>query len=105
MRKAFTAAVMATAIVGSLSLAGPPAHAKDGVGVAIVGGLIAGAAIGAAIADNKKHNTNIYVEPRRPPPPQPFSPKAGIVCYPAQHACYHNDGSYAAKWTRRVYAR
>ncbi|MBM3544131.1 MAG: hypothetical protein FJX44_06465 [Alphaproteobacteria bacterium] len=73
---------------------------------AVVGGLIAGAAIGAAIS-SANHPTTVYVE-ERPKPNKwsdSFSPKPGIRCYPAQHACYSNDGAYNANWTHKVYAR
>jgi hypothetical protein len=33
---------------------------------------------------------------------RPFSPTAGVYCYPDQQRCYNEDG-YAKKWTRRVF--
>ena len=33
---------------------------------------------------------------------RPFSPAAGVWCYPDQQRCYNGDG-YAKKWTRRVF--
>jgi hypothetical protein len=33
---------------------------------------------------------------------RPFSPAAGVWCYPDQQRCYNDDG-FAKKWTRRVF--
>ena len=68
--------------------------------------FIIGAAVGAAIGSATLPKT-VYVNPR---PPRPvwgaaYSPKPGINCYPAQRACYKNNGAYAPAWTWRVYAR
>ena len=100
------AALATTGAVGT-SL---PAAAKNNTG-AVVGGLIAGAVIGAAVAGSATHPNTIYVNPKPPPPPKPdpwangFSPKQGVKCYPAQHACYNNNGAYNANWTWKVYQR
>jgi len=97
-----------------LAIIHQPAEAKgiSPTGAAIVGGL-AGVAVGAAIADaakppRPKYYYNGYAPPYRPGYYDPyfnqaFSPTAGVVCYPAQRLCYHNNGSVANKWTRRVY--
>jgi hypothetical protein len=106
MRKSNLAPLVALAIVPALVFpASTPAQAKDGAGVALVGGLIAGAAIGAAISNSKKHPKTIYVQAPPPPPvAQPFSPKSGVTCYPAQQACYNLNGAYNANWTWKIYA-
>ncbi|MCP4386465.1 MAG: hypothetical protein GY798_34495 [Hyphomicrobiales bacterium] len=102
----FGLAVAALAIIPLLSVSSPsPGHAKDGVGVAIIGGLIAGAAIGAAVAASKKHPQKVYVKPPPPPKAKPFSPHGGVKCYPKQHACYNKNGSYNGKWTWKIYAK
>ena len=104
LRKFTLTAVAAFFAATSLTVSTKPIEAKDGVGIAIAGGLIAGAAIGAAIASKKKHSEVIYVKPApKPKPPKPFSPAAGIVCYPKQHACYKNGGAYSGHWTHRIY--
>jgi hypothetical protein len=79
---------------------------------AIVGG-VAGLAVGAAVGDaHAKKNKKIYYEGYAPPYPpgqygpyfnQAFSPTTGIVCYPAQRACYNNNGTVSGNWTRKVY--
>ena len=68
--------------------------------------FIVGAAVGAAIGSATLSNT-VYVKPRprRSGWGATYSPKPGINCYPAQKACYKNNGAYAANWTWRVYAR
>lgn len=77
-----------------------------GAGAAI-GGLILGEAIAAAISPRKKVVEKVYVPVGAPPPPpaQPYSPAAGVVCYPAQRACYTNGGGYDPRWTWQVYAK
>lgn len=84
-----------------------PAKAANNTG-AIVGGLIAGAAIGAVVSGALNHPKPIY-PPRPPPPPPPwqqsFQPSAGVWCYPAQRACYRDNGAYAPAWTVKVYGR
>lgn len=92
-------------LAGSMTTEAVSRSSKTG---AVVGGLIAGAAIGAAIS-SANHPTTVYVEERPKPSPnkwgESFSPKPGVRCYPAQHACYSSDGAYNANWTHRVYAR
>lgn len=83
--------------------------AKDNT-AAIIGGLIIGAAVGAAVSSAVQHPKTIYVPVQAPPPPPPawnsaFSPAAGVICYPAQQACYRDGGAYAPAWTYKIYAR
>ncbi len=112
MARAILGAVLIAALASTTGAVGTsvPAAAKDNTG-AIVGGLIAGAVIGAAVAGSANHPTSIYVKPTPPPPPKPdpwangFSPKAGVTCYPSQHACYNRNGAYNANWTWKVYQR
>ena len=101
----------ALAVAIAVTLSGAPAEAKKhndnknaNVGAAIIGGLVAGAVIGAAVSDTKTHPKQIYVAPPPPPRAQPFSPKSGITCYPAQQACYRYDGAYNSNWTWKIYA-
>jgi len=98
------AALAFVVVAGSMT---SEAVSKNKTG-AVVGGIIAGAAIGAAIS-SANHPTTVYVEERPKPKPnkwgESFSPKSGVRCYPAQHACYSADGAYNANWTHKVYAR
>jgi hypothetical protein len=84
---------------------------NSAVGAAIVGGIV-GLGVGAALSDQHHHNKKIYYNGYNPPYApggydpyfsKAYSPAANVVCYPAQRVCYNNNGSYAAKWTRRVY--
>ena len=99
------AALAFVVVAGSMTSDALSRSSKTG---AVVGGLIAGAAIGAAIS-SANHPTTVYVEERSKPKPnkwgESFSPKPGVRCYPAQHACYSSDGAYNANWTHKVYAR
>jgi len=99
------AALAFVVVAGSMTSEALSRSSKTG---AVVGGLIAGAAIGAAIS-SANHPTTVYVEERPKPKPnkwgESFSPKSGVRCYPAQHACYSSDGAYNANWTHKVYAR
>ena len=101
MRIAIGAALTALVTVSQL-VPSTPTMAKDNTGAIV--GLIAGAVVGAAIASSVKHPNKIYAEkPKRNDWNRSFSPKPGIKCYPAQQACYHKDGSYAANQTARVF--
>ena len=94
-----------------LSLTGPvaaSAHSWDsGDTAALIGGALLGGAAAAAISNQHQHEYQ-YV-PAPPPPPHraspkaPFSPAAGVICYPNQWACYSNNGHFNAAWTRRIY--
>ncbi|MDQ6436424.1 hypothetical protein RB623_20430 [Mesorhizobium sp. LHD-90] len=69
--------------------------------------LITGLAIGG-IAASAASRDYYYKDQYVPPPPAyrpaaPFSPAAGIICYPRQVACYDNAGRFSAKWTNRVF--
>lgn len=79
-------------------------HGRTG---AAIGGLIIGEAIAAAVSPHKKVVEKIYVPVGAPPPPlvQPYSPAAGVVCYPGQRACYTIGGGYDPRWTWQVYAK
>lgn len=113
MARAIVGAVLIAALASTAGAVGTsvPAAAKSNNTGAVVGGLIAGAVIGAAVASTANHPTNIYVKPTPPPPPRPdpwansFSPKPGVKCYPAQHACYNKNGGYNANMTWKVYQR
>lgn len=102
--KRFSVLVAALAIVAAG--AATEAAAKNNTG-AVIGGIIAGAAIGAAVPSEMKHPNTVYVPapPPKPPSPQTFTPKPGVVCYPAQRACYSDRGAYSANWTWKVYAK
>jgi hypothetical protein len=69
--------------------------------------LVTGMAIGgiaAAAASGDYNHQNQYIPPPPPPrPAAPFSPAAGIVCYPRQSACYDNQGYFIPSWTNRVF--
>ena len=93
-------------------IASQQASARDkDVDAAIAGGII-GLAIGAAVSSNHSHHHGVY-HPGYVAPYQPggynayyrqsFSPDRGIICYPAQRACYHVDGSYAGKYSRKIF--
>jgi hypothetical protein len=84
-----------------------PAEAGN-KGAAIAGGIIAGAAIGAAISSSINQPRTVYVPLPAAPPPQwqqVYSPIPHMKCYPAQRACYNANGAYNANWTYKVYAR
>ena len=95
-------------LAAALALAAVPlglpteAGARNDAG-AVAAGIIIGAAVGAAVSSDIKHKNRIYVP--GPPPPQGFSPKPGVWCYPAQRACYNANGAYAPNWTYKIYAR
>jgi hypothetical protein len=95
-------AALAASALAAVALVAP-APAKSDAG-AVAAGIIIGAAVGAAVSSNIKQKNKVYV-PGPPRPAKAFSPQAGIWCYPAQRACYHANGGYAANWTYKVYAR
>jgi len=84
-----------------------PAVAKNNTAAAIVGGIIAGAAVGAAISNADRHPNKIYVQPPPPPPPdpKPFKVAPNVTCYPLQRYCYNASGSYNATWSWKLYGR
>lgn len=102
------------AAAAALVLAAQPVQAKTmgPTAAAIVGG-VAGVAVGAAIADAAKPRKKKIVYEGYQPPYQPgqydpyfnqaYSPVAGVVCYPAQRACYNNGGTLNGTWTRRAF--
>src|SRR5262245_26102324 len=102
---------VALAIGFGLTL-GSPCPAEAGKGASIAGGIIAGAAVGAAISSSVNQPKTVYVPvPVAAPAPPPnawgqvFSPNPHINCYPAQRACYNANGAYNGNWTYKVYAR
>lgn len=99
-----------TLALAPVSLASLPAQAKD-LDAAIAGGII-GLAAGAALSHHHHHDNNIYYPGYAPPYApggygpyygQSFSPNPGIICYPAQRACYNAGGDFAGKWTNRIF--
>jgi hypothetical protein len=62
-------------------------------GTAAAGALIWGATQGGDNNNDDHHHHGGY---------RPFSPAAGVLCYPDQQRCYNGDG-FAKKWTRRVF--
>ena len=89
--------------------ASAPAVSKTGA--AVIGGAV-GLGVGAAISKSKKQKKVIYYPGYAPPYPpggyDPYwnrvtSPAPGILCYPAQYACYTANGSFSPKWTSRMF--
>jgi D-alanyl-D-alanine carboxypeptidase len=87
------------------------APAKNNTAAALVGGLIVGAAVGAAVSSANHPKTIYYAPPPAAPPPPPrpawtaaFTPAPGVICYPAQQACY-NNGAYAPNYTYGYFGR
>ena len=67
MKKILTASLAVATIAGSLTMTGPVAQARDGVGVGIAAGLLGGAIVGGAIASSRPaYAAPAYVE--GPPP-------------------------------------
>lgn len=97
---------LVVATVAALATQTVPSSAH-GNGAAIAAGII-GLALGAAVADSAHpRDTVIYGGP--PPasygPPPPFSPSAGVTCYPARSQCYMPNGLLDWSWTDRVFPR
>lgn len=91
------------AIAAAVGMAQPAIARHGDVGAALAAGIV-GAAIGASLSQSVNHDKVIYHGghgghhgKRR------FSPEPGIECYDASRSCYHDDGGYAAKWSRRAY--
>ena len=99
-------AALAALLAMMTAMQSPQTEAKNNTG-AVIGGIIAGAAVGAVISSEMKHPKAVYVPapPPRPPSPQSFSPKKGVICYPVQRACYNDRGAYSANWTWKIYAK
>ncbi|MGH6736656.1 MAG: hypothetical protein ACRECX_11345 [Methyloceanibacter sp.] len=95
-----------TAVAAMSFCLATPAHAKSNT-AAVVGGIIAGAAVGAVVSSEINHSKKVYVREKPKPSSwdQSFSPKPGVMCYPAHRACYNSNGAYSANWTYKVYAR
>ncbi|WP_373505590.1 hypothetical protein [Aestuariivirga sp.] len=105
------AAVLAGAGLATAVPQQTSAKNNSAVGAAIVGGIV-GIGVGAALSDQHHHNKKIYYNGYNPPYApgaydpyfaKVYSPASNVVCYSAQRVCYNNNGSYASKWTRRVY--
>lgn len=76
-----------------------PALADKKARAAAAGAAI-GLALGAIIASKRRKNRQEhwdYVDYNAS-----FRPASGVVCFPAQRACYRNN-YYSADWTHRVY--
>lgn len=100
-------AVAAWLTAGVLAYAAPAAaHHHDKEAGEIAAGLL-GLAVGAAIVDDSERRHEVYGPPVTPyyASPRPFSPHYGVSCFPAQRACYHDEGGFSAHWTHRVYGR
>jgi hypothetical protein len=85
---------------------GGSAPAEAGKGAAIAGGIIAGAAIGAAISSSVNQPKTVVAVPR--PGHRNGSKctrRSRTECNPAQRACYNANGAYNANWTYKIYAR
>ena len=103
--------VVAMLVVAAVAMSAAPAFAKNGQNTAAIIGGLAGLAIGAAAvsaASSDYQHQNQYVPPPPPPPPPPrykapFSPAAGVVCYPKQRSCFNDDGDFLPTWTSRVF--
>jgi len=86
------------------------ASAKDDT-AAVIGGLIVGAAVGAAVSKKHKHPKTVYVPTYVPVPAggygpawaDSFSPRQGVTCYPYQRACYKGNGAFAPNVTWNVF--
>lgn len=73
-------------------------------------GVIAGAVIGAAIigAISKDHKNDHHHSSGSGGNHggnwgKSYKPKKNVTCYRGQRACYKQNGSYSAKWTRREF--
>lgn len=88
MKKSMIAALVAAALAAALP---QPGQAND-VAAAIAAGAI-GVAVGASLSKHSDHHHHGNA----------FSPEAGITCHPKQRACYHDNGGFAAGWTRQIY--
>ena len=82
----------AVAIVFGLQVAMPASALADKKKDAAIGAVI-GVAVGVAIASKLKNK--MYRESRWS---APFSPKAGVVCYPDIRECYKR-GQFSPGWT------
>lgn len=79
----------------------------------VIGGFVVGAAVGAALSKKHRHRDRVYVPTYVPYPAggygpawaQTYSPAPGVMCYPAQRACYNVGGAYNPHWTWTTYAR
>lgn len=101
------AVMIAFAIIATLPPQTLPSFAHNYAGAAIAAGII-GLAVGAAVADsNRPRESAVYGPPPRAyySPLPPFSPAAGITCYPARRQCYMPNGQLSWTWTDRVFAQ
>ena len=96
------------ALAGALAAtAATPGLAKkrwnSGDTAALITGLAIGGIAGAAVSHDHYYQDQYIPPPPAYRPSAPFSPAAGIICYPRQYACYNNAGRFSAKWTNRIY--
>lgn len=107
MRKFIVSTFVATLLV--VSTTGQAVARDNGRGAAIVGALILGAAALAASSHDHRHKhhrpASHHNRPRDRVNLAPFSPERHVTCYPAQRACYRNNGKLAGKWTHQIYRR
>ncbi len=67
---------------------------------AVVGVLLGAAALAAASQDHRHEHHRSYSNSYQPRPNvAPFSPKAGVTCYPRQRTCYRGNGRVAHHMT------
>ena len=97
LMKSALAGVMAIALVA-------PADAgrRGDKAAALVGGVLLGAIVASAASRSHRHENQYDRAPdyRRG---APFSPQAGIICYPRELACYDSAGDFSLGWTRRTF--
>jgi hypothetical protein len=99
-----TRSLIALASLAAAALAGPALpHGHHRTGDMIAAGVV-GAAIGAALSENTRHDPVIYESGHRHDHGAGrVSPAPGVECYDASQACYYDTGGYSGKWTGRVY--
>jgi hypothetical protein len=100
------AAPLAILISLATSLSASAHSWNSGDTAALIGGALLGGFAEAAISNQHQHEAQYVPAPaphRSTHPKAPFSPAAGVVCYPAHWACYNNAGHLDAAWTNRVY--
>jgi hypothetical protein len=67
---------------------------------AVVGVIVGAAALAAASRDHRHEHHRAHSGSYQPRPNvAPFSPKAGVTCYPRERTCYHRNGSVSNNMT------
>ena len=103
MRATLVKLALAGALAVTMAAPGLARHWNSGDTAALIGGLALGG-IAAAAASHDHYYNDQYIPPAPAyRPAAPFSPAAGIVCYPREGACYDNAGNFSPKWTNRIY--